>query len=278
MKEGTAVAMVVLKPANLFRDLKDAGATALGGLQGLLAMPAELLYRTRWTFGGTYVFPIKDWKIGQGWSGSVSYRRIERRFNERKSDRICCGGRTMIMESSDEMNEVWQGTWEIAEDADSQALTPDFSMASASYTLTAERSRRERSFHTGWASCRGGAHPQTSTLNEREERGSASYSGKVEVTVQLEADGSFLIQAGAAEEQVAGELRITGRGERNDGCRGTTPTRATNHTGKYRLGSSISGKVDDPNTNVLKGSLTRVERQPSIGTTRTHIYEWDVRR
>jgi hypothetical protein len=75
MKHATAAATVVLKPANLFRDLKDAASTAASGVSGLLTIPAELLYRTRWSYGGWYDFPVQDWKAGNGWVGWLSLLR-----------------------------------------------------------------------------------------------------------------------------------------------------------------------------------------------------------
>lgn len=280
MKEATVSAMVVLKPANLYRDLKDAGATASGGLAGVLTMPAELLYRTRWSFGGNHSFAVRDWKTGNGWTGTIAYRLIKRRFLATRSERICCGGRTAIHESSDESDEVIEGRWEIPAHGGSQPLSADFSMATANYTATASITGKQRSLNTGWASCRGGSHPQTSTTNSRHQKGDASYSGTAEVTVELSNDGTFSIGAGSGTHGMEGQLTGETRTDRNNGCDGIAPPRVQSTSGRYRAGdhtASITGKAD-PNADVLKGSRTIVERHAASGTTTTHIYEWNLKR
>lgn len=280
MKDATVSAMVVLKPASLYRDLKDAGATASGGLAGVLTMPAELLYRTRWSFGGNYTFPVKDWKTGNGWTGTIAYRRIERRFLNRRTESICCGGRPTIHESTTESEEIVEGSWEIPAHGGSVPLSADFSMATARYRAAASRKKNERSFNTGWASCRGGSHPQTSRTHRRQETGTANYSGTAEVTVELADDGSFSIAAGAGNREMEGELRGETRSDRNNGCDGVEPTRTASHAGRYRAGdhtAGISGKAD-PDTDTLKGSLTRVQKSAQSGITTTHIYEWNLKR
>ena len=280
MKEATASAMVVLKPANIFRDLKDAGTTAMGGIAGVLTMPAELMYRTRWSFGGNFTFPVKDWKAGNGWSGTISYRVIERRFRENQSERICCGGRTQVHEYRSDTEQIIDGSWDIADRAGSEPLSADFSMAKATYTMSASRTHKERSHNTGWASCGGGAHPPTSRTHTVEEVGNADYNGTAEVTIELENDGTFTIGAGSGETPAIGESRIVETNDRNNGCQGAEPTRTQTNTGRYRPGdypAHISGKAD-PDAATLSGSLTRVDKHTGAGIITTRIYTWDLRR
>ena len=280
MKEATVSAMVVLKPAKLYRDLKDAGATASGGLPGLLTMPAELLYRTRWTFGGNFTFPVKDWKTGNGWTGTIAYRQIRRRFVDSRNESVCCGGRPTVHESTIDHEEIVEASWEIPAHRGSEPLSADFSMATARYNATAALTKKERSHHTGWASCRGGSHPQTSRTNSRSEKGDATYAGTAEVTVELSDDGSFSIGAGGGDREMEGKLLGETRNDRNNGCDGSEPPRLQSHSGRYRPGdhtASISGKAD-PDAAELKGTLTRVERHPQSGITTTHIYEWNLKR
>ncbi|MBA3444734.1 MAG: hypothetical protein H0T58_07785 [Gemmatimonadales bacterium] len=279
MKNAVAAAQVVLKPANMFRDLKDAVSTASGGLSGLLTMPAELLYRTRWTFGGWYDFPVRDWKAGNGWSGWVSYTRIEQQRSSEKRQSICCGGQTTNFQRSYEDSETLNHRWDIPSDTDSKMLTPGFSMATAAYTLTGNLTKSRSSFHTGWASCRGGRRPQTSRGHQETTVAQVDYQDEAEVTVQLEPDSSFLITAGGPNGRAEGEIVTTKKDDRNDGCNGQKPTRTQTYNGTYRPGTwagHIKGKAD-PNTDVLRGSETRTKKYPH-GTTITHIHNWELHR
>ncbi len=280
MKEAALSAMVVLKPADLLDDLKDAGQTAAGGLPGLLAMPADLLYRTRWSFGGNYTFPVKDWKAGNGWTGTVSYRLIKRSITENRGERICCGGRTTTHESRQEREEIREGTWELPEHTGTDPLTADFSMGTGRMTMTVTRTERRRSHHTGWASCRGGSHPQTSTTNEHEFDAHADYSGTAEVSVGLDDRGEFSITGGGPAGEAKGEGRTVNKYGRNDGCRGDQPPRVDTNSSPWRAGdisAHIRGTAD-PDAPELKGTRTVVQKSPDGRQVTTHIYEWNLRR
>jgi hypothetical protein len=281
MKEASTSAMVVLKPANLVRDLKDAGQTAAGGLPGALTIPAELLLRTRWTFGGNYTFPVKDWRAGNGWTGTVSYRLTERRLTENTRQSICCGGRTTTHEDRQEREEIREGRWELPGHSGTELLSADFSMGTGRMAMRVTTKVRRSSHHTGWASCRGGAHPQTSTTNVHEQDGTADYTGTAEVTVRLDDGGEFLIKAGGpADGEAIGRIRSTTRMGRNDGCNGVRPERVDTGEGAWRAGD-ISAHINgaaDADAAELKGSLTKVVKSKDGRSITTHVYEWSLRR
>ena len=281
MKEASASAMVVLKPANLLRDLKDAGSTAAGGRVGALAIPVELLFRTRWTFGGNYTFPVKDWRAGNGWTGTVSYRLIERTETASTSQRICCGGRPTTHENRQEREEIREGQWALPSHSGTDPLSADFSMGTGTMAMTVSEKVRRRRHSTGWASCRGGSHPQTSTTNEHSQDGDADYTGTAEITVQLSDNGEFAISAGGpANGQALGTMRTTNKYGRNDGCQGARPTRVDNASTPWRAGD-ISAHINgtaDPDAAELRGSLTKVIKSKDGRSVTTHIYEWNLRR
>jgi hypothetical protein len=281
MKEASTSAMVVLKPANLVRDLKDAGQTAAGGLPGALAIPVELLLRTRWTFGGNYTFPVKDWRAGNGWTGTVSYRLIKRSLTENARQSICCGGQTTTHENREEREEIREGQWELPSHSGTNPLSADFSIGTGRMAMSATIKVRRRSHHTGWASCRGGHRPQTSTTNVHEQDGTADYTGTAEVTVQLDDSGEFLVSAGApADGQAMGQIRSTTRFGRNDGCNGVRPERVDTSESSWRAGdisAHIKGAAD-PDAAELKGSLTKVIKSKDGRSVTTHIYEWSLQR
>ena len=140
---------------------------------------------------------------------------------------------------------------------------------------------RRRSYHTGWASCRGGSHPQTSTTNTHEQDGTADYTGTAEVTVRLDDSGEFMITAGApADGQATGQIRSTTRMGRDDGCNGARPDRVDSAETPWRAGdlsAHISGTAD-PDAAELKGTLTKVVKSKDGRHITTHIYEWSLQR
>jgi hypothetical protein len=198
MKEATAGAQIAMKPAQLYRDLKDAFMTGAGGLGGLLTMPVELLYRSRLAFGGWYTFPVQDWKAGNGWSGTLTYLRSERSARSSRSESFCASGRLTFFESSAERQKTLEYQWEIPDESDSQMLTPGFSVATALYAVSGGISVLEKNLHTGCGSCRGHVSVITSTGNERTEKGAVSYSTNAQVTVDIDETGLFVIDGGGS--------------------------------------------------------------------------------
>jgi len=150
------------------------------------------------------------------------------------------------------------------------------------------RSRFARSHYCRRHSCRrlhwtvavAGNRPQTSTGYSRTESGHGELVDTAQVTVRLEEDGSFLIAGGGPSREATGEMSVSENNDRNDGCNGAQPTRTRNMMGTYRPSgpsANIHGKVN-PNSDTLKGELTRVERSPAAHTIITHVYRWDLRR
>ena len=279
MKQATAGATVVLKPANLFRDLKDAASTALSGVSGLLTMPAELLYRTRWSYGGWYEFPVQDWKAGNGWAGWLSYTRIENWATGEKGTGQCCGAKPTRYENRSERTETLHYRWEIPSDPDATMITPGFSMATAAYTMSGRFDSALWTFATGWSSCHG-RRPPAWRSHQETKVGQADYESEAQVTVGLEADSSLLIHGGGPTERPVGEMVTTQIGNHDDGCNGQDPTDTRTLKGNYRPAmwpGDIRGKAD-PNTDVLSGTLTKTEKHAGAKTRTTHIWSWELYR
>lgn len=280
MKEVTLGAQVVLKPANMYRDLKDAVSQLPSGPAAMLTLPAEMLYRTTWAFGGTYTFPVQDWIEGNGWFGTLTYERTERRAERDTRRSTCCGGRPVDFINEFLLEEMRSQQWEI-ESGQADLLTPGFAMATANYSATASDKKIENSSHTGWASCRGGARPPTFTAHHRAVNSRLAYSGSTQVTISVDRDGSYHISSVGPEREPEGETEVLTADERNDGCNGARPTKTNRATAPYRAGNwgiSMNGKVDPEHSDVLTGSFTRIERFERINSTIRHVYRWNLRR
>lgn len=71
MREATVAVQVAVKGADIFDDFKDATGSAIGGVAALWKLPVEILLRMQWARAGQHTFPVRDWSVGGGWSGTV---------------------------------------------------------------------------------------------------------------------------------------------------------------------------------------------------------------
>jgi hypothetical protein len=279
-KEATAVAMAVLKPANMYRDLKEAISRAQGGLIGLLIVPADLMYRTHWSFGGSYTFPVKDWKPGNDrWTGTITDMMIKRQIIEKTVDSKCCGGRPITSTQSDLVLETVQQKWEITSDANAKALTPEFAAATASYSVQAGLTSKSMFRRTGWNSCKGGPQATWSKHTVTQEA-SASLNGKAEVGINFSPDGSYSIALGTPDGVAHGDMNVSGVLEYGPGCQSSPPSQTSQKTRSYSpplTAPDIEGTVD-PNDDRLSGSITIVEKDSRVGIITTHTYTWRLTR
>lgn len=281
MKEATVVAMAVLKPANLYRDFKDAISTALGGPAGLLVMPPELLYRTNLSFGGSYTFPVKDWKPGNdAWTGVITDTMVTRQILAKSVGSKCCGGRPISSTQSDLKLETVQQRWEINLDSNAKAITSEFAAATASYSVNAGVTSKSMFRRTGWNSCKSGREATWSKRTVTEEA-SASLNGKAEVGINIGADGRYSIATGGPSEVAQGERKTTGTLEYGPGCGVTTPSRTSQKTSSYSPplpAPWIQGKIDPNNDDQISGTKTEVEKDSRVGIVTTHTYTWNLTR
>jgi hypothetical protein len=81
-KNARVVTSIKIKAGEIKGDLVDVYGQAADLLPGLLAMPAELLYRTSWAASGALNVPVVDWEECKGgWYGTITrttkYRKDE---------------------------------------------------------------------------------------------------------------------------------------------------------------------------------------------------------
>lgn len=73
MKRAIVMTTIKLKPGDVKGDATDLFGQLLGGVGGLITMPAELLYRTDWASTATLEVPVQDWEeCDRGWHGRIS--------------------------------------------------------------------------------------------------------------------------------------------------------------------------------------------------------------
>lgn len=82
MKNAIVYTTIRMKSGEIKGDMVDVMGQAIGGVAGLITMPAELLYRVSWFAAGELNVPVKDWEdCDGGWNGSVTavtkYRKDE---------------------------------------------------------------------------------------------------------------------------------------------------------------------------------------------------------
>lgn len=82
MKNAIVYTTIRMKAGEIKGDMVDVMGQAIGGVAGLISMPAELLYRVSWFAAGELNVPVKDWEdCDGGWTGSITavtrYRKEE---------------------------------------------------------------------------------------------------------------------------------------------------------------------------------------------------------
>ncbi len=280
MKEATVSAMAVLKPANMYRDLKDAASAAQSRLAGVLALPADLMYRTHWSFGAAYTFPVKDWKPrAKTWSGTITDTLIKLQIQGKKIKSKCCGGRPIMSQQRDTVLETIEQQWTLTSDAYDQTPSSTMLISKASYSVTAEKNSKVMFYRTGWNSCKSGPQP-TWSRNTVTEDTSASGGGETEVNISLDANGHFSVVLYTPEEAPRGEGNYKSLMEYGPACGARSPnvtiTRKLHYSPPLAT-PSIQGQVE-PGSESLSGSITKVEKDRKVGIIISHTYTWNLTR
>jgi hypothetical protein len=279
MKEATVSAMAVLKPADMYRDIKDAAITAQSRLAGLLAMPADLMYRTHWSFGAAYTFPVKDWKPRtKTWSGTITDTLITFQIQGKKINSKCCGGKPIMSKQRDTVLETAQQQWTIRSDV--YDMSPSsVAVARALYSVTAERNSKSTFYRTGWNSCKSG--PQaTWSRNTVTEDTSASGGGEAQVDISLDEKGHFSIAMDTPDKVPSGEGTYKSMIEYGPACGARSPNVTVTrklHYSPPRETPNIEGQVV-PDSDSLSGSITEVKKDPKVDTIISHTYTWNLTR
>ena len=284
IKPATAVVKVVLKPADMYRDLKDATGTASSGLGGLIAMPAELLYRTRWSFGAMYTFDVKDWRMkAPVWIGTITYSREETHKSELVRDSHCCGGKPTRSTTSRESNEVSNQTWELTGSEKPIHADENTYESFANYEMHFGGLEIRDGYRNGYNSCgRHGGSPTTFTKTHEEKTNNMTFSGKASVSVSVDRnEGSYFIEVSGPEQEMEGEYTWLHTTEFGPGCAGNQrdPVRRT-AAKAYRQGTwfpSIQGTLDPDNLNELSGTKAETKEQ-SKDTVLSEHTTWKLRR
>jgi hypothetical protein len=101
-KNARVTTAIEIKPGEIKGDMVDVYGQWLGGLGGLLEMPAELLYRTSWAAGGALDVPVIDWEECTGaWTGTVSFVKTFNRDENKVTPRVSGRGENRIKTESD---------------------------------------------------------------------------------------------------------------------------------------------------------------------------------
>jgi hypothetical protein len=284
IKPAVAVVKVTLKPADMYRDIKDAVGTASSGLGGLIAMPAELLYRTRWSFGATYMFDVKDWRMkAPVWIGTITYSREETHKSELVRDSHCCGGKPTRSTTTRESNEVSNQTWELSGSEQPRFADEDSYESLGNYEMHFGGMEVRTGYRNGYNSCgRNGGSPTTFTKTHEEKTNNTTFTGKAFVSVNVDRkDGSYVIELTGPEQEMEGEYTWLQTTEFGPGCGDNQrePIRRT-AAKAYRQGSwspSIQGTLDPKNPNELTGTKMETKEQ-SKGTMLSEHTTWNLRR
>ncbi len=270
-EEATVEVKVQIQPANIFQDLLGAGGMALGGLSALLAMPADLIMRTRWAFGGNHTFAVLDWQEAGGWHGTITKTTTTQR-----SDAISTYSeifrQVVTLTGPVDIPGMPAGAMPPPE----QGLDMLSGTVSASYQKQFRSSKRDEYNGAFAGAFRKYCTPQVSTQSSTAE---AQGEGEAMIMVVLMPGMPATISVSATGELVGVEKNEdVSNGYDLDDNKGTCTLTVSTTKGEQAVQRSLEGidiapTVDPNKPDVLKGSKTT----PSGGDTTTTT-TWDLSR
>ncbi|MHB1006784.1 MAG: hypothetical protein ACYC3S_14240 [Chloroflexota bacterium] len=271
-EEATVEVKVQIQPANLFQDLKDAAGTALGGPAGLLTIPADLMYRTRWAFSGSHTFTVLDWQEAGGWHGTITETTTTKR-SDAISTYLETVQQTVTLTGPATIPGMPAGM-----PAEAQGLGFDMlsGTVSASYQKEYKMSKKDE-YNGAFA----GAFRKYCTPQVSSQSSTASAQGGGEATVMIilmpGAPASIVVNSQAELVGVEKSENVSNGYDLDDNkgtCKLTVSETKDEVPFQQSLGGiNIAPTVDPNNPNVLKGSKT----EPSGGDTTT-VTTWDLSR
>ena len=267
-KEAMVYADVILKPANMYQDIKDAITSTNFGfsfLDGVITLPAELLYRTRWMFGRGYEFEVIDWS--QGFTGSIIITEKGKK-TERESyyDRWA--------ESSGSYED--QRTLDITDTIDSHPYDPDIGYAIASLSASITTINTEKLRGDQYRIFEDGINASCSAVESHDwSRNDLSIEETLQqgdVSVDIFPDGHYEIYITAPPETQVGKFanssdKLPLRNGPNWPCNFDTfeETGESHSTTRQFWRTKVGGTLDPNNPNRLKGSQVSTDYYVGVG-------------
>jgi hypothetical protein len=261
-KEAKVYAHVKLKPASFYQDMKDAiisSGLGLDPLSGIVTMPAELMYRTNWLFGGGYVFDVIDWS--QGFTGSIIAVEKGRMDRQKGGGRDAFGFWSMSATYRDERTLTVTGS------SDMSPYSPEIGYAQATLDVSVDTANVEeyQGKTESVARCGDPWKPpgsRTVPTDGGSQRNRLSIGETTQqpraVNVRIFADGHYDISIQLDAERQVGEYTSTqDTFVDNAACTLQTitkngPSKGTNRSFDNRV--TVTGFLDPDNPRVLKGS------------------------
>ncbi|MVN87586.1 hypothetical protein GO986_12495 [Deinococcus sp. HMF7620] len=280
-KTGEVSVQATIKSAALAADLVDALGTGLGGLGGLVGMPAELLYRM-WPISSTLPLKVRDWAPAcsdvQGdtcWTGKVTVQ--DRRKEE-----------TVLLDPTKKP----AGTdLETADAVAVYTITGGSGISEHSHNAALDAQatfKSDYAHHINYdaayaVECANGSQRTNIQKNTSKEDSSAQVAGDDRLGLTLEPGGSYTLNLsymyGAKTRAVPGQIRTTTYfkggcnpyGDRNDAR--DVPNERTHSWGGFK----VTGQASTQNgVTTLTGQQTFTLRVDGLPTTRT--VTWTIHR
>jgi hypothetical protein len=270
-KQAQVYAHVKLKPASMYQDLKDAfinsglslnplnGIPTVDPLGGIVTMPAELMYRTNWLFGGGLTFDVIDWS--QGFTGSIIA------IEQGRMDRQKGGGRDAFGFWSMSATYRDQRTLTVTGSSEMSPYIPEIGFAQATLDVGVDTDNVEQYQCTVEAISKCGDYWKAPGLRRvssdgGSQRNRLSIGGTTQqlraVFIKIFADGHYDITISLDSEPQVGEFTTTkDTFIDNAACTLQTITQNGPSKGSNRRFNNlvtVTGVLDPANPRVLKGN------------------------
>lgn len=265
MKNAVVYTTIRMKAGEIKGDMVDVMGQALGGIPGLISMPAELLYRVSWFAAGELNVPVRDWEdCDGGWTGSVTAVTRYRKDEPTRSS----GNLTEAIQHK-EWNEKWTLTVTGEQDRSGGFVNGFVAKGSADFKQT----NYARNFYAqSMCSDKGRGIVRGSKVETFTRKDSAT--GEVRTTLYITAGKTSGSLTASFSEEIEGPTTYDRKYEGPCPLENFTNTKFETSKTPYQhrpQALSIDVEIDPKNPDVLQGSKT-VRNSDGSETT----YTWNL--
>lgn len=270
MKQAKVRTTVKLKAGDLKSDSVDITGQVLGGLPGLITMPLELLYRLDWISTAVLTVPVKDWEecTGDAWVGTITYRRMQQRSNDKTTERVSRRGQDT---TSFQMTSSYTAQVTVSQSPDQK----DQSIGKASINSSTKSSEKTTSTEMNLCSGKRELQQMSGESSTTSEETGGADNQNVVLGISVNSDGTYRISVRTFDIKgtASGSLSSSYSGQcvPKEGKNVTSQPTETTIGGKSFSTQELQ-RMNPKEPNRLSGSYSRT----NFDVTETLI--WDLRK
>ncbi|HEU4934649.1 MAG TPA: hypothetical protein VFT48_21365 [Pyrinomonadaceae bacterium] len=281
IKRAVVMTTIRMKAGEIKGDAVDVAGQALGGVAGLLTLPAELLYRTDWASTAWLDVYVKDWQeCDRGWYGKIT---VALRFNETK-DNMPNGPDGWNLSNTTEVIKEFEYNFNLTGEADTSQGFQNGYFADAQININDSTIQVSKQREAGFCDT-GSRHPNGGKITVKVNGTSTYTNSRVKAADGTARATVYIAQRGAAGYNILIEPP-------SSPVEGTEELKRTFFFPQCPLWERVRSEVDEPprprpfylprieflatfdpnNRGIVSGSLSK--NDPNGGTI---TYTWDLK-